>query len=222
VADAAAWRFWNRARRADLAEVKAVAYLGLCQAAERFPAYQAEHGYPLDDHRYLVAFISRRVNGAIIDWARAADHVTRSQRQRLKQLEDCAEPGASTAELAGAAGLTEAQVRDAQAAQAARPVSLDGPAGPDMELVADGAARLTDLGEDVESVVVVSGILRAVLRAVSALSWEQQLLLKLRYFEGRSVADAAEALSLELSHARHLHEAAILAVHDVMLAAASA
>jgi hypothetical protein len=99
--------------------------LGLCQAAERFSAYQAEHGYELEDHRYLVAFISRRVNGAILDWARSRDYLSRAQRHRLKAIEEWAPAGASTAEQTEVAGLTEAEVRNALALEAARPVCLE-------------------------------------------------------------------------------------------------
>ena len=217
VADAAAWRFWNKARRAELAEVKAVAFLGLCQAAERFPAYQAEHRYALDDHRYLVAFLSRRINGAIIDWARSRDWVTRSQRQRLKLLEECAPEGASIAGQAEAAGLTEDEARDALAAEAARPVYLDD----FREEGRDWAEHIADPAADVESQVAADGILGAAERAARGLPWEQQALLIYRYFRGLPLEGIAEALGIEREHARRLHEAAILAVHAAMLGAAS-
>jgi DNA-directed RNA polymerase specialized sigma subunit len=119
IAEGAAWSFWKRAPRAELDEVKGIAYAGLVQGVERFPRYQAEHGYPLDDHRYLVAFLNLRVRGAIGDWARSQDWMTRSQRGRLKRVEEQCAPGATLAEQAEATGLTEAEIVDAQAAWAA-------------------------------------------------------------------------------------------------------
>jgi len=219
VAGAAAWKFCRRASRADLAEVQAVARLGLCQAVERFPAYQAEHGYDLDDYRYLVAFLSRRVNGAILDWARSQDWCTRSQRGRLKLLEQSAPDGASTAEQAQASGLTQAEVIDARVADAARPVSLDAQPGwtedgPWSGLAADPAA-------DVESQAAADGILGAAERAARTLTWEQQVILDYRYYRGLPLADVAGALGLEREHATRLHESAILRVHAAMLAEAT-
>jgi RNA polymerase sigma factor (sigma-70 family) len=222
VAEAAAWRFCGRATRAELDEVKAIAYLGLCQAAERFPAYQAEHGYALDDRRYLVAFLSRRVNGAILDWARSRDWVTRTQRKRLKLIDECAPDGASIAEQAQAAGLTEDEVRDALAAKAASPMYLDAFQGTGPDQGEPGwPDRLADPAADVESQAAARGILGAALRAARALPVEQQALLMYRYHRGLPPEDTAEALGVTPDRLRRLHEAAVLRVHDAMLAAAS-
>jgi RNA polymerase sigma factor (sigma-70 family) len=221
IAEGAAWTFWKRAPRAELDEVRAIAYAGLCQGVARFPDYQAEHGYALDDHRYLVAFLNLRVRGAIGDWARSQDWVTRSQRNRLKAIDAACPQGGTTAELAAAAGLTEEQVLDAQQAVAASPVAIDGSRDADATELDGWKGGIADPAADVEGQVVVGGILGAALRAVRSLPGEQQLVLAMRYFHGLPLADVAEAFGITAGQVRELHEDAILRVHEAMLAAAS-
>ncbi len=227
LARGAAWSYWRRAPRADFDEVQAVALAGLCQAAERFPAYNAEHGYDPGDRRYLVAFLNRRVHGAILDWARSQDWVTRAQRRTVKLLEAAAEdagPAASAAELAAAAGLAEDEARDALAAQAAGPVHLDPLLlDDDVGRLRDqvGNIHLRDQAGDVESTVVVGSILAAVTEVISGLPWEQLGLVFSVYLHGWSLKQYAEAAGLSKDEAHALHKSTVITVHDVMLAAVS-
>ena len=227
LARGAAWSYWRRAPRADFDEVQAVALAGLCQAAERFPAYNAEHGYDPGDRRYLVAFLNRRVHGAILDWARSQDWVTRAQRRTIKILEAAAEdawPGASAAEVAAAAGLAEDEALAALAAQAAGPMRLDdiAPGGEVAEnRTASWTGSLADASGDVESKVVVGSILAAVAEVIMGLPWQQLGLLVSIYVEGRPLREYAEAAGIEPDQARRLHESVVLEIHDVMLSAAS-
>jgi len=227
VATGAAWRYWRRAPAADVDELRAVACAALVQGVARFPDYQREHGYPLDDHRYLVAFLDRRVKGALYDWARGQDWLTRSQRQRVKLLEAAAEdagPGADAAGLAAAAGLAEDEARDALAAQAAGPMHLD------PLLLDDDVGRLRDQTEiihlrdqagDVESTVVVGSVLAAVTEVISSLPWPQLGLLVAVYLHGLPVREYAEAVGISKDEAHALHKSTVLEIHDVMLGAVS-
>jgi DNA-directed RNA polymerase specialized sigma subunit len=220
VATGAAWRFWRKAPRADADELRAIAYFALCQAVARFPDYQREHGYPLDDHRYLVAFIDRRVTGALLDWARGEDWVTRSQRTKAKIIEAAAENGADgTAQLAEASGLTEDEVRQVQAAQAASPICLDGDYGSSGG--SGWAESLPDQSAEVESQAVVSSVLAAALRVIRGLPWQQQALLAWHYIEGGTLRAYAEAAGITPAQAVSLHHSAVLEVHDAMLAEAA-
>jgi DNA-directed RNA polymerase specialized sigma subunit len=225
VADGTAWDYWRRARHVtDLDELQAVARLGLVQAAERFPEYQREHGYPLDDHRYLVAFLSRRVHGALFDYGRSRDWLTREQRRKAKALEQAAVPGGGTAELAEAAGMTLAEAEDALAAQAASPVHLGDEYGPDGVELAWGE-RLRDEAADVESAAAVGAVLSAAVRVIRGLPWPQQVVLARVYVRQEKLAhvvgDVARALGVTEHRVGELHKAALWAVHGAMLAAAS-
>jgi DNA-directed RNA polymerase specialized sigma subunit len=220
VASGAAWKYWRRAPRADVDELRAVANAALCQALERFPDYQREHGYALDDHRYLVAFIDRRVQGALLDWGRAQDWLTRSQRAKAKLLQDAELQGAaSIAEAAEAAGLTEAEAHEVLAAKASAPVHLEGERrqvtglGPDTSWV----DSIPDPDPTPESAVEVAGIMSAALGAIRGMSWPQQAILAWHYLRDGSLRDYAKAVGISEHEAAALHQSAILAVHEAML-----
>jgi RNA polymerase sigma factor (sigma-70 family) len=217
VARSIAWEYWRRAPKADVEELQAIALAALVQAADRFPEYQREHGYPLDDHRYLIAFLTRRMRGAILDYARAQDHVTRSQRQLLKSVEAHRLAGASTPELAAAAGVTEREVTEAVAAGAAKPAYLE-----DALAMEPGGLNVPDPAADVESIVAVRAVLGAVARAVRGLPLEQQVIIVRCYVFGDDLQDIAAALGVTRDRAGQLHESAVLAIHTDMLSEAEA
>jgi RNA polymerase sigma factor (sigma-70 family) len=213
-----AWQFWRRAPAADVEKLRAIALAALVQAVDRFPDYQREHGYPLDDHRYLVAYLARRMRGAILDWARGQDHVSRSQRQLLKAIEAARLAGAPAAELAAVAGVTEREVAEALAAQAAKPAYLE-----DALDAADwaGGLNVADLAADVEAAASARAITGATARAFAGLPPDQQVILVRVYLHQQPLADAAQALGITAWQARQLHEAAVLTIHSAMLAAAA-
>jgi RNA polymerase sigma factor (sigma-70 family) len=221
LASGAAWNFWRKAPIADLEELKAIASLALCQAAERYPEYCAEHGYDPATPDYIVAFLVRRIRGSLIDYARTQDHVTRSQRKVLKAIEAAELAGASTAELAGVAGVTEAEVLAARAAAAAKPVSMDqspsSSGDPDwaLDVIADPAA-------DTEAAASVRAMLGATARAFAGLPPVQQVIIVRRYMHDDALEDIARDLGLTSWQAGQLHQGAVLALHDGMLAEAEA
>lgn len=214
-ARAEAWRAFQRAPHAlELDELHAIALSGLAQARARWKTYCAQYGR--DPHRteYFVAYVLRRMRGAILDAMRSQDWVTRSARTRVKALREAgAEAGATEADLVAATGLTPAEIRDANTALAARPVSFDA-------LSADGAPHdVTDPAVDVEGAAVVQAVLTAAAAVIASLPETTRYLLVFRYYEGLSLAAAAELLGVEPSEARDSWERAVLAVHDAMLRA---
>ena len=219
IATGAAWHFWQKAPRADFEELRGIARLALAEAVERYPRYCAAHGYD-PDSGYIIAYLSQRVNGAILDWARSADWLTRSQRQKYKLLE-AAElelpPGAGLAELAAVAGLTEAEARDVRAAGETKPLYLDESA----DNGTGGPGSLRDLAADVEPIVAVRGILGAVARTVLALPRELQILLALRYVHGLDLEPIGAVLGINRNQAAELHDAAVIILHEAMLAEAA-
>ena len=219
IATAAAWHFWQKAPRADFDELKGIARLALVEAVARYPHYCADRGYD-PDSSYIIGYLSQRVNGAILDFARSADWLTRSQRRKYKALE-AAElelpPGASLAELAAAAGLTEAEARDVRAAGQSKPLYLDEAA----DNGTGGPGSIRDPAADVEPIVAVRGILGAAARAYRELPPEQQVIIVSRYLHGRELEDIAGVLGITGDEAGRLHQAAVIAVHEAMLAEAS-
>jgi len=202
-----AWKVWQRAPHAlELDELHAIALKGLAEAAARWQRYCHERGHDPRAFEYFPAYVLARMRGAMLDNLRSQDWVTRSDRTRAKAIRDAGQDrGASEAELAAATGMSVAEVRSTMAAVSARPVSIDA----EPHDVADEA--------DVESAAVVSEVLAAVTAVTRQLDPEAQVLMALRYYAGRSLAEAAAALGMEPGEAARRHSAAILAIHDAML-----
>jgi len=202
-----AYKVWQRAPHAlELDELHSIALTGLAQSAARWERYCHEHGHSPQAYEYFGAYAMARMRGAMLDSLRSQDWVTRSDRTRAKAIRDAGQDrGASEAELAATTGMTVAEVRSTMAAVSARPVSMD--------------AEPHDVADDydVESAAVVSEVLAAVTGVTRRLPPETQVLLALRYYAGRSLAEAAAALGMEPGEAGRRHAAAVLAIHDAML-----
>jgi RNA polymerase sigma factor (sigma-70 family) len=221
----AGWRFYERTPARDLDELQAVAYEGLCNAVERWPRYCQEHGYDPADHSYLGAFLNRRVNGAVLDWSRNQDWVTRTERHTLKALEQAQDDlrdtdGAAVTLAAARSGRTEDQVRAAQTAAAVfRPLSLeDGPLGTSEDWSAD--ANLASPQDDVESQAEVNLILGQFSAALGRLDQAERDLITFVYFYEMKLGEAAGLLGLDPAEAARLHEHAVLTLHSALLLAA--
>lgn len=148
----------------------------------------------------------RRIRGAMLDAMRSADWVTRSTRSRAKRLrEEGADTGASEAELAKRTGLTVRQIRDTEAGVAARPVAFDA-----------GSHDVADTS-GVEETAAVAGILGQVVAAMDGLDPLAQVVLALRFHQGREFGEIAEALGISEAEVTRLHNTGVLAVHEAML-----
>ena len=206
-ARAEAYKVWSRAPHAlELDELHAIALKGLAEASARWQVYCAEKGHDPRAFEYFPAYVLARMRGAMLDNLRSQDWVTRSDRTRAKAIRDAGQDrGASEAELAAATGMSVTEVRSTLAAVSARPVSID--------------AEPHDVADEmsVESQVLVAEVLSAVTEVTRSLPPDIQVLLALRYYVGRSLADAAAALGLDPAEAARRHVAAVLAIHDAML-----
>lgn len=221
-----AWKVFSSAPHAlDLDELTSLAYTGLMAAAARWKTYCAERGFspgcgqvPCADPascgtRYFAAYSLRRIRGSMLDALRSQDWVTRSMRAKAKALRDAGQDlGASEAELAEQTNLTRKQIRDTLAGVAARPVSLDG-------LKSDGVPHDVPDSGDVEGQVVVSSILAQVLRAIDAMDAETQVILAFRFHQNLEFGAIAELLGTAEERVIDLHDAGVLAIHEVMLRA---
>jgi len=209
-ARAEAWRAFQRAPHAlELDELHAIALTGLAQARARWRTYCAQYDRDPMRTEYFVAYILRRMRGAILDAMRSQDWVTRSARTKVKRLREAgSDSGATEAELAAATGLSPAEIREANTALAARPVSFD--AEPH---------DVQDAYVDVEGSAVVSAVLDAAASVVDSLDETSRNLVIFRYFEGMSLAQAAAVLGVEPDKAKETWESAVKKVHDAMLRA---
>jgi RNA polymerase sigma factor FliA len=206
---AEAWKVFQRAPHAlELEELVSLGLLGLTQAVSSWARYCAKHGYDPGATQYLIAYILRRVRGAMLDALRSQDWVTRSARTRAKALREAGQDqGLSEAELARRAGMTVREVRDTIAAVAARPVSLDTEPH-------DVAAQ-----EATESRAVADSILQAAVEALNGYPVRVQAAVALRYYHGLSDDDAAAVLGVKADDVKRWHGDAVTAMHSAMVKA---
>ena len=215
LARAAAWRAFQRSPLADLDELVSIAYTGLVEACERYPRYVAEHHFDPANTDYVAAYISRRVNGALLDSMRSADHITRADRNISKALAEAENLGLDRAGQAKFAGVDQRKADAVRAAEARKPMSLD-PPGEDGKF----ADTLPD-ETDIESSVVVGSVLGAAMTVIRGLDGANQWLVVLVHYYAMKVDQAAEVLGLDVDKARELYETAIVAAYEGMLRAAS-
>lgn len=209
-ARAEAWRAFQRAPHAlELDELHAIALTGLAQARARWRTYCTQYDRDPLRTEYFAAYILRRMRGAILDAMRSQDWVTRSARTKVKRLREAgSEVGATEAQLAAATGLSLSEIREANTALAARPVSFD--AEPH---------DVQDAYVDVEGAAVVATVLDAAATVIDGLDQVSRHLVVLRYYEGMSLAQAAAVVGVEPEAARQSWEKAVVAVHNAMLKA---
>jgi RNA polymerase sigma factor for flagellar operon FliA len=206
---AEAWKIFQRAPHAlELDELISLGLLGMTQAVNAWPRYCHRNGYDPEATQYLIAYILRRVRGAMLDALRSQDWVTRSARTRAKALRDAGQDqGLTDEQLAEHTGMTVAEVRETVAAVAARPVSLD--AEPHDVPAQAGT----------ESQVVVTSILEAAVQALRQYPVQVQAVIALCYYHGMTNAEAADVLGVEEADAARWHGEAITAMHRAMVKA---
>lgn len=210
-ARAIAWRHWHGAPAVlDFEELLSLAYQGLAQALARWPSYCEANHYDPELTRYFGAYASRRMNGAILDYKRGEDWVSRTVRANARALREAGQDlGATEAEMAHATGLSRAEVAETIAAMARRPARFD-PAEHDM----------ADLRAGTEDIAATAGLLDAAVSGLERLPLPARVMSALTFYAGMNVRDAASAAGLEERVATAAHREAALAAHQALLGAA--
>jgi RNA polymerase sigma factor for flagellar operon FliA len=208
-ARAEAYKVWQRAPHAlEMDELESLALSGLAAAGHRWPEYCEKNGHDPTAYQFFTAYCLRRMRGAMLDYLRTQDWVTRSARTRAKMLRDAGQDrGLSEAELSAATGISIADIRETMAAVSARPVSID--------------AEPHDVAgsDDVEGSAVVSEVLAAVGGVIAGLSESSRVVLALHYYHGMPMSELAGYVGVSEDEAVRLHQKAILAIHSAMMRA---
>lgn len=211
----------------ELEELKAIAFYGLCDAADRWPHYCKKKGYDPSATQYFTKYSSLRIRGAIYDRLRSNDWATRSLREKSRKinLANIQADGVdlTNAELAEITGLTEKEVRDTLTGMSRAPVSLDSVVAPWTEdgtnLTSAGSSQLSD-AEDTESSVSVNALLETFADAVKALPYEQRLVIVLHYHQGLELKKAAALMGITDTVVSAYHTSAVISLLDSLQAAA--
>jgi RNA polymerase sigma factor (sigma-70 family) len=208
---AMAWKQFQRMppSAVDLDELVSIAQIGLVQAARKYADYAMRRGF--DPHAaggtFQDAYAIRRMQGAILDYLRSQDHVSRGTRHTLKGLAE----GMSLAEL----GITKEAAEKARARDV-HPVSLETQA-------VDGYDP-ADTEAGPESQVVVSEVQRAALAAYDGLDGWTQAIVAMRFHQGLDMYEVAERMAcwgLTFADVQAAADAGAVAIHRAMLLAAS-
>lgn len=210
LAHSIATQVWRTAPHAlELDELTGIAYLALCDCANRWVPYCNKNGYSADHLQFFKPYVARRVYGALIDANRSADWATRSLRTRAKALQEAGQDkGVSEQELARRSGMTVKEVRQTIHGMSQRPVSLE---AEELEPIS---------GSGVESDAFTADVLGAMVDTIRDLEPELQIVLSLHYFKGLHLQEVARSMGISESRASQYHAKAVLAVHQGMVSAA--
>jgi RNA polymerase sigma factor (sigma-70 family) len=219
-----AWSYFNRSTGMELDDCLSAAMFGLVSGIDAYPGYCARNNFDAEaGHRtgWLKAHLLRRIRGAILDAARSADHMTRSDRHKVKAVRQAEDDGARTdAERAAATGLSVATVRRVEA-QAQMAISLDDA----REVIGEEPACLAggDPEADPESAAVVGDIISAFLETFDQLDPETRVILALRYHGAElEFAGIAELMFTSPERIAQLHDEGVKAIHRALIVQASA
>jgi RNA polymerase sigma factor for flagellar operon FliA len=219
---------WNKNREAlDLDEIVSVAFEGLIGAARRFDTNNGAN---------FSSFARTRINGAILDWQRTEDHVSRTTRADFKRLREVGlnsdGTGPSIEDLAKRAQMPIERARLVLDAVAMAPLSIDGllwDGNADEEDVNDSRLNLGDenasrvtMGADrtmqAEEAAIVTALTSHVVATIRALPPLQQTIVALRYYSGYDLQVISTQLSVSIGVVRSAHTEAVMAIHAAMRA----
>lgn len=211
----------------ELEELKAIAFFGLCDAADRWPSYCEKKGYDPSATQYFTKYSSLRIRGAIYDRLRSNDWATRSLREKSRKinLANIQADGVdlTNAELAEITGLTEKEVRDTLTGMSRAPVSLDSVVAPWSDDAPAGASngrsQLAD-SKDTEGSVAANDLLKTFADAVKSLPFEQRLVIVLHYHQGMELKKAAAMMGVTDAVVSSYHTSAVIKLLESLQEAA--
>jgi RNA polymerase sigma factor for flagellar operon FliA len=211
----------------ELEELKAIAFFGLCDAADRWPSYCEKKGYDSSATQYFTKYSSLRIRGAIYDRLRSNDWATRSLREKSRKinLANIKADGVnlSNDELADITGLTEKEVRDTLTGMSRAPVSLDSIVVPwsdeSTSTASNGKSQLAD-SEDTEGAAAVNDLLKTFADTVKGLPLEQRLVIVLHYHQGLELKKAAALMGVTDAVVSSYHTSAVIRLLESLQEAA--
>ncbi len=185
----------------ESADLVSEGVIGLMDAVDKF---QPERG--LQFQTYAVP----RIRGAIIDSIRAADWVPRSIRTLQRDVERAREAlqhkltrAPSDAEICAEAGVTAADLRKLRD----RPSHISSAED-------DEIAALDDLGPGVDEALQDAETRQALLRALRTLPERDQIVIALYFFEGLTLSEIGQVLSVTESRVSQLRSRATAALRQ--------
>lgn len=211
----------------DLEDVVSVAYQGLIRAAILFdPNEPRIRPGDLENGKAFAGFASLKINGAILDWQREIDYVTRSYRSIYKRLRLIGYGSTKTKrhlpELAAELELPLEKVREAIRAVETPAVSLnitDDEADDGLSTRSSpNGALLNNLTseQNVEASAVETSILNAFAGTLEQLPQQYQVVIALRYYFSKELQWISQEMGISVAEVREIHSDAVLILHKAM------
>lgn len=185
-------------------ELRSVAYMALVKAALRWRGYCVENNYNPDDTQYFKTVAYRTIRGAIYDDLRVKDWASRTIRTRSKAIREAGmEQTDSVEDIAKATGMSEKAVRSTLWGMNCKPVSI--------ETVSD-----FDADETMESILFADTILKSLSDKYASLPFDQQVVIALKYFRGKSLKAIADEVGYPSALVSELHSIAVVDLFESM------
>lgn len=204
----------------DTDDILSYGTMGLIDAIDRFDASRC-----VKFETYAVT----RVRGYIIDQLRALDWIPRSARQRARQIEKAHDElqretgqAPSAEQVAQHLGLDRGKYQQALQDASCVTLSLDAMLHPDEENLSGGLLQVIhdDASPSPTAYLETRDLQDTVSSALSTLPEREQHLLRLYYFEERTLQEISQVLAVSESRVCQLHTRALGRLRTVMAAAA--
>jgi RNA polymerase sigma factor for flagellar operon FliA len=186
----------------DRDELLAAGREGLFDAARR---YDPHRGVPFR------AYANIRIQGAMMDWVRRSARLPRRVYEKLKTLEVGSWTSAGASDFAFSRGRLDEQEADRGAAEDAMNAHLAAVATAMAASISacpsatSNEPEFSDAGNDPEEALARAELIEVLRKSLATLDRYEAALIRLVYFEGKSLMDVATELSVTKSWAFRVH-----------------
>lgn len=186
----------------DPDDLLSVGTWALVDSALRWPHYCFENSYD-PNANYFHAFLMQKVKGALLDYCRSEDYVTREIRELTKKINQLKLQGFSRSTILVELKISDDEYSSSLAAVANNPRSTT-------ELLEDS------LMGDPESVIDANFLLSSFADIVQSLPMKQQAIIALKYYAEMDLPTIATVLGMPDSAVQKLHTQTILLIKEKM------
>ncbi len=198
------WTFWKSLPPGskDPDDLLSVGTWALIDSALRWNFYCEENSYD-PKANYFHAFLMQKVKGALLDYCRSEDYVTREIRDLAKDIGKLTLENRSRSEIISMLNISDAKYSSVLAAIANFPWNCD------------GLAEDTLIG-DTESVVDANYLLKAFVEIIESFDEITQIVLALKYYSDFDLPKIAVVLDKPVTAIQKIHTTAVMELKERM------
>ena len=190
-------------------DLKSYGTIGLIGAIDRFEINKIKNSS-------LKSFFALRIRGAISDYLRKQDNLSRSSRKRLKELQKNVDlltnqkKEVSEQELAQKMGISQEKVREIQRDSEFMVLSLDSELSEEKEHKSNFHERVADPAQNLELLLEKKFLKNRISKVLRTLPKREKKTIVLYYFNGFSMKQIAKILEISESRACQIRSRALL------------